>query len=266
MSMIRLETASQFAGLPLERVKAAAPSVFAEHASPKMSERYAFVSTAQMIEPLLAEGFVITHAVQRATRARNPMFTRHMLRMRQLDAKPLVGDVFPEVVLTNAHDGQSKWILHGGLFRLICLNGMVTSVVGSYMSVVHRGLAANLMEQAMEVVHATAGLKKTVKLMAKATLDDHHQALFANEAARIAYDESSFDPKLLLEVRRPEDRGDSVWKVFNRVQENVMRGGVNFQSRASGRQFSTRGLTHIGRTIEFNKQLWELAEKASLAA
>lgn len=263
MATVRYDSAADFSGVNLDRVKKAAPSVFAKNASPKMSERYAFISTAEMIKPLLDEGFIITMAMQRATRARDPMFTRHMLRLRQSDVKPVVGDVFPEIVLTNAHDGQSRYIMHGGLFRLACSNGMVTTIIGSDLSIVHRGVPANLIEQAQEVIEQTRQLKKIVQTMNRKEMTEQQMAVFANQAAALAYDEPNFEPKLLLEQRRAEDKGNSVWKVFNRVQENVMRGGITFQSRASGRQFSTRGLSHIGRTIDFNKELWQLAEKAA---
>jgi hypothetical protein len=85
---------------------------------------------------------------------------------------------------------------------------------------------------------------------------------FATKAAKIAYDQPlSFDPKLLLGEHRPGDVGSDVWRVFNRLQENIMRGGVRFESKASGREFATRGLTHIGRTIDVNTQLWNVAEE-----
>ena len=264
--MVRLEPAAQFSGLTLDQVRKSAPSIFAKHASPKMSERYAFIPTCDLIQPLLDKGFIITQAVQRATRARDPMYTRHMLRMRLDNCKPVVGDVFPEVVFTNSHDGQSKWQFHGGLFRLICSNGMVTGFAASFLSFVHRGLTEMIYAQAMEAVENSAKMKPVIKAMVKHQLTDHQMAVFAAEAAKIAYDEPmTFEPKLLLEARRVEDNGNTVWKVFNRIQENVTRGGVSFQSAASGRQFHTRGITHIGRTVDFNQRLWQLAE-AQLAA
>lgn len=258
--MVRLESASEFKGLSLEQVRKAAPSVFAKHPSPKMSDRYAFVPTVDLLEPLLEKGFIITHASQRATRARDPNYTRHMLRLRLAEVKPVVGDVFPEVVITNSHDGQSRHILNGGLFRLVCSNGMVTGFAASTVSFKHRGDAEALFAQSMEAVENSAKLKPVIKQMIKHEMTDQQIALFANAAAQIAYEEPSFEPKLLLEVRREQDAGNTLWKVFSRVQENVTRGGVHFVSRASGRAFTTRGITHIGRTVDFNQRLWQLAE------
>ena len=43
----------------------------------------------------------------------------------------------------------------------------------------------------------------------------------------------------LIEARRPEDLGHSLWTTFQRVQENVIRGGQPGRS-AQGRRMHTR--------------------------
>jgi hypothetical protein len=56
----------------------------------------------------------------------------------------------------------------------------------------------------------------------------------------------------LLTVRREEDNGDTAWQVYNRVQENVVRGieGV------------TRPLRGYDDHIRVNRLLWKGAETA----
>ena len=48
-------------------------------------------------------------------------FTKHMIRLRHRDQKTgaarRLGDVFPEVVLVNANDGSSSYVMSAGLFR-----------------------------------------------------------------------------------------------------------------------------------------------------
>lgn len=248
------------------------PSIFAKAPSPKMSERYAFVSTYDLIQPLL-KTFDVTSAVQRATRkdGRNPEFTRHMLRLRQKGIKPLAGGSLPEVIITNSHDGQSRISLQAGLFRLVCSNGLVIPYFpgsGGYANFVHLGDRSRIIDAANNVVELARSLEAPLRQMIAVKLTDRQQATFAKKAAVAAYGEDfdSFDPKLLLAVRREEDKDPTVWNVYNRVQENITRGGIAFVRPSSGRTFTTRGVTHIGRTLDFNAALWGIAAGYAKAA
>ena len=250
-------------GLTIAQLKVSVPSVFATRAATKMSDRYAFVPTIKVVEGLIKEGFRVVEAGQRSTSKRDPRYTRHMLRLRSPKAKPILGDTFPELLMTNSHDGQSRLFTGGGFFRLICTNGLVASMgPGTSLSSVHRGDAAVLVKEAMKVADSLPTLQGTVEKMTQKKLTEKERGSFAIAAAKSAYGESpSFDPQLLLAVRRTADEGSDVWSIFNRIQENIMQGGVSFESRATHRTFSTRGITHIGRSLEVNTTLWALAEK-----
>ena len=64
----------------------------------------------------------------------------------------------------------------------------------------------------------------------------------------------------LLEARRPEDQGDDLWRVFNRVQENMIKGGVVGRS-PTGRNTRTHGIRAMDNTVRVNQKLWEIAEE-----
>lgn len=256
--------------LTLESLRKTCPSIFAGNPSPKMSERYAFVSTAAILEPLLKAGYIITQADQRSVRrdGRNPLFTRHQVRLRKKGAKPVVGDAIPEVVIVNSHDGQSRFQIFGGLFRLLCLNGLVVGVAGlsdASGKLIHLGDPSKILDAVARVVKRSTEAVQLVGEMTKVKLGEKAQIKFAKKAAAIAYgdDDKRFDSKLLLAPRREVDKGDDVWTVYNRVQENIVRGGVRFVS-PTDRNLMTRGITHIGRSIEINTGLWDLAVAAAL--
>ena len=63
----------------------------------------------------------------------------------------------------------------------------------------------------------------------------------------------------VLNARRFEDRSDDLWTTFNRVQENLTRGGLHGRSR-SGRAMSTRPVTGIDQNVKLNRALWVLAD------
>ena len=67
-----------------------------------------------------------------------------------------------------------------------------------------------------------------------------------------------------LPVRRIDDRAPDLWTTFNRVQENVIRGGMRGQSvDANGRRQvrAVRAVTGIDQDVKLNRALWTLAEE-----
>lgn len=83
-------------------------------------------------------------------------------------------------------------------------------------------------------------------------------------------------PDSLNSPRRTDDKGDSLWKTFNRVQENATRGGIRYYRqddknggyrsgdpdvRHSFAKARTRQIKSIDRDIRLNQALWVLAER-----
>jgi len=72
------------------------------------------------------------------------------------------------------------------------------------------------------------------------------------------------DADTLLKARRTEDEGTDLWTTVNRVQENLIRGGVSDSHRdRRGRLRSVRALRGIDSKVGLNKGLWSLAERIS---
>lgn len=72
-------------------------------------------------------------------------------------------------------------------------------------------------------------------------------------------------PDQLLAPRRWEDAGNDLWKVFNRVQENVIAGGLSAIKRDENgrrvRRVSTRQVKGIDADVKLNRALWTLGGK-----
>ena len=64
----------------------------------------------------------------------------------------------------------------------------------------------------------------------------------------------------LVEARRFEDPYNSLWTSFQRIQENVIRGGQAGRN-AQGRRMQTRPVGSIDRGVSLNRALWMLAEE-----
>ena len=111
--------------LTREQLTELVPSAFANQQSPKVSNKYTFISTSTVLDDMSKLGWEPFSASQRKSRKdEDSMFTKHLIRLRNNNLSK-IGDSIPEVVLTNSHDGRNAFTLHAGLFRLVCSNGLV---------------------------------------------------------------------------------------------------------------------------------------------
>lgn len=70
-------------------------------------------------------------------------------------------------------------------------------------------------------------------------------------------------PDQFLAARRFDDRKNDLWTVFNRVQENTIKGGlrgVGQDANGHRRRTSTKEVKGIDGNINLNKALWKMAE------
>ena len=251
-------------GFSLDQLRTIAPSIFAEQPAAKVSDRYGFVPTVDVVEELGNRGLVPVFAGQTMSRDHdNRPFAKHLLRFRPQYAPTVVGQSVPEVVLMNSHDGSSGFKLWLGLFRMVCCNGMIISdsVLGQ-VSVSHRSNAAQIVgDQSIGFMGQIDHIEDRVRRVMDRVLSPLEQGQLADTAATIRWGNdrpAGLDHNNLLIARRFDDAGDTLWAVLNRIQENVVKGGVNLNRPR--RQSSTRVLRSVGDDARINAKLWEAAD------
>jgi len=189
-----------------------------------------------------------------------------MLRLRPTNQPMILGEAFPELVMVNGHAGQVKLQLYAGLFRLVCLNGLVTGTHTNTLVIKHSGDLEAILAEAQRVIKSAQQQAKAVEKWLHVVMTKNAMINFAKQAMVLAYGQDrsdAFDASKLLVARRDVDKAPDLWHVFNVVQENVMRGGIEYRT-ATDHAAQTRGFSNLPHTIEFNKGLWELAEKAAV--
>jgi hypothetical protein len=232
-----------------------------------MSERYAYIPTVKVVEALLAANFQIYEVAQtRPYKAENDPYVKHLLRFRYPMRKKEVGALVPELVLVNAHNGTAKYHLYAGLWRLICANGLMTGQTIASMVVAHRGAditTSNVLEGSYKIVHDEFPKVLTEQqAMSSTVLTLKKQRAFAEQALALRYQGTvpTIKPAELLNTRRAEDDGPSVWQVFNRIQENIMRGGWQTQAVGiMGRLTTVRPVERVDGLVRINRGLWDIA-------
>lgn len=252
--------------LSLQEVQHRAPAVFAEQAAETTGPRYVFISTRDIVTALMDAGFEPTYAAQASVRTVNAgsaAYARHMLRFQPVVQTLSFDDVLGEIVLINSHDGRSAYTLRAGLFRPVCLNGLLTSL-GDFglIHVSHRGnVVANVVEAAQRITRDFGRVGEAVEQMRSTMLTEGQQLDFAKDALQLRFPDHAEPPiqaQQLLEPRRMADAGDDVWRVLNRTQEHCLRGGLPGRT-AKGRAMHTRGIRAIRENVRLNSGLWNLA-------
>lgn len=281
-NQIYTKTARFDTGRPMteDELRRAAPSIFARSAHESRSDRFQPIPTIDVLRGLQAEGFFPVGAKQSGSRDSSKRdFTKHMIRMRRFDniESYKVGGTCCEVILKNANDGTSAYDLMAGLFRIQCLNSLVTQTATlDSAKVRHSGDALG------KVIEATYTVLESAQKALAAPADwsvipmprDAQLALAeAAHVLRFADAEGNVDtpiqPAQLLSVRRADDRANDLWTQFNVVQENVIRGGLRGRHAATrengvyipARRMSTREVQGIDQDIKLNKALWVLGER-----
>lgn len=267
--MAQLRTREPMTDAQLREV---APSVFATEPYHAVSDRYGYVPTVDVIRGMRSAGFEPFAAKQSRTKlVEKREHTKHQVRFRVPGTASMVdvGGVYPEIVMTNSHDGTSAYKLMAGMFRLVCSNGLVVS--DSQMesiSIRHgRNVVTEVAERSLLLAERVPETLETVKKWQTIELTQNEQGIYAEAAHAIRFADADgqidtpIRPGQLLRPRRYSDTNANLWDTFNRVQENVIKGGLQAYKPGAKRVTSTRAVTGISEDARLNRALWMLTQR-----
>lgn len=256
-------------GLTNDQICKAAPSVFAESGAAHTSERYTHIPTIHLVEALRQEGWFPVKATQSASRSDEKRgYAKHAIRFRSEDRKiAVVGEHVGEIVLVNSHDGASSYQLQGGLFRFVCSNGMVVADQAmAPVKVRHKGdVVGNVIDGVYELVEEMPRVLDRVQEFKSIPLDVEEQKVLSTVVRGIRWDEDApVAAEQLLRPRRSADTSNDLWTITNRLQENVIKGGLagwTHDQKGRPKRTTTREIRSVGEDIRLNKAIWALAEE-----
>ena len=259
-----------------------APYIFSkERTNPKVSGRYVFASTETIIDDLAKLGWgVVDCKQQRATKRGAGIRSFHMVAFQnpnifiteEGEGSSRV-ECYPRIILTNSHDGFNSFKFMVGMFRLVCSNGLVIATEKfADISIRHinytfeelRGVVAKAIEAVTAHVSIMNQMQETI-------LTEEQKAELATSALRIRTNNedlkvSEDDIEDILTPTRQEDEGDSLWNVFNVLQEKIIKGNYNMVSPTNGKTRKARAIKGVARDIEINQNLFRTALTYAQAA
>lgn len=255
--------------LSLDELRQKAPAAFTGSQAEHLSQQYHKVPTDHVLKMFAERGFLPVSAQQDKPMQRDPRYVRHAVVLRHQDLVQVEGQTVPQILLVNSHNGRTALTMRAGLYRFACANGLVIGGDAFLMRVRHGDGVYELINRYSDTILGKFARFQEIQERWEALELTERQARTFAEAARefrfgsVAAQNYALDS--ILEARREEDEGRTLWKVFNRAQENLTQGGLTGVG-ATGRRVKTRKLTEIGNDIRFNEQLWALGEQFAEAA
>lgn len=267
---MHMNSRSNFKALALTEatLRQQAPSIYASGPISGVSSRYTFVPTSQILSGLREQEWLPVEAEeQRIRKEARRGYQKHLIRLRRAEQMETLDEWNVELVLVNSHDTGCAYQLHAGIYRRICSNGLVLSE-GSFEAIRfrHAGLSPEQVVQAsFRLLEFVPKVGDLINRFQNRLLASDEQLALAQQAVLLRYPslaEAPVEPETLLHARRGDDTGLDLWTTVNRVQENLIRGGVSDARRdRRGRLRSVRALRGIDSKVNLNKGLWGLAEQ-----
>ena len=235
-----------------------------------LSKHYSFVPTSRVINDLRTMGWNPVDAVQvKARKQSTNGYQKHMITFENDSYKKENTTEYPQLLLTNSHDGGNAFTLSAGIFRLVCENGLVIKSEDYGTSrLVHKGYSFDSIQKLVNDFVATIDETLTrITAMKEVELTKEQQMEFAKAAALLRFTEKSYNEQNisdvvelddLLSVDRKEDAGDGLWEVYNRVQESIVQGSFHYIG-GNKKSRKARPIKNFKQSIDVNKKLSELA-------
>lgn len=263
-----------------------APAIQSSRASDKVSKRYTFISSTQVIEDMISLGWSATDAQQKRSKVSNP-YGQHKVEFRidkpitvsKSNGMGITDDViYPQVTFINSHDGKSSFKFYAGLFRLVCNNGLVVPVTiqgkkfAEGFKINHKDYNIDTLRDTMYkiVANIVESLEPISKMQTK-VLTEEQASLFASKALAIRNDIDrdkidefintvpEFTLESILRTNRREDEGLDLWKVLNVVQEKMIQGGFYKENYVTKKVRKAKRITDMAKVQTINTRLFEEA-------
>lgn len=251
-----------------EQMREAAPAVFTMTPSNEVSKHYTHIPTTKVIDDMELLGWGVVDVKEvKARKATTRGVQKHMVVFRNPDVviNGEDGDtVFPQILLTNSHDGKNAFTFTAGLFRMICENGLVISTT-QFEDVKMRHMGYTFEDLQVNIREMVGRLPLTVESMNKmkqVEMEEKSILEFAKKALTTRFNELQMkrikvDLKELVNPTRKEDVGNDVWSVFNVVQEKIIHGDFEYISGTKVRK--ARKVKNFKQDQKINKELFDLA-------
>ena len=250
----------------LNELKEIAPSIFTAKPSSDVSDKYSHIPTDRLIKDMEVLGWGVVDAKEVKAR-KNVGYQKHLVVFRNPDVV-INGQnddtVFPQILLTNSHDGKNAFTFTAGLFRMVCENGLVISTNEfEKVSIRHMGYDFDeLQKQINDMVEKLPLTVESMNKMIDTKLSQESIIEFAKDMLAVRFPEEelnriTIDMNEFVTPVRDEDKGDDLWSIFNVVQEKIIDG--DFEYIAGTKVRKARKIKNFKQDMDLNSKMFDVA-------
>lgn len=240
--------------ISLNSLRERVPAIFTKTPSPKVSDRYSFADSEYYLQKFIDADWTI-HSARQVSKSE---YAPHQVVLRNKDIAT-VGDLLPQLMFTNSHNGIKKMTVDTGIYRLVCSNGLVvpTSITQS-LSIKHLDLGDSTTDTIVNSFYEKVPIiMNNIDRMRNKILTNDEIDNFTYNALQIRFTNAvGININDVVKPLRIEDNSDDLWTVFNVVQEKLIRGGIQLPSKRR-----SRPINNFVNDNNINTKLWELAEQ-----
>lgn len=240
--------------ISLNSLRERVPAIFTKTPSPKVSDRYSFADSEYYLQKFIDADWTI-HSARQVSKSE---YAPHQVILRNNDIAT-VGDLLPQLIFTNSHNGIKKMTIDTGIYRLVCSNGLVvpTSITQS-LSIKHLDLGDSTTDTIVNSFYEKVPIiMNNIDRMRNKILTDDEIDNFTYNSLQIRFTNAvGININDVVKPLRIEDNSDDLWTVFNVVQEKLIRGGIQLPSKRH-----SRPINNFVNDNNINTKLWELAEQ-----
>ena len=232
-------------------------------ASQRINSKATMVESLDAVREFQRQGWNIAGAYEQRNK-QNRKVGSHFIRMEHPDFKVTNSkgkiDAVATMNIFNSTTGAKPMELDLGAYRQVCSNGMIAHTSYSNASVPHTEKGQySLQEILCDLGIRTQGVMEEFNKLKERNVSPQEAMYLATQAAEIRFGKGHrIDVSQLLNTVREEDKGDDVWTVFNRIQENLTQ-----PHRITDHLGNVmNGVSNIEEDTRINKELFELVAVA----
>jgi hypothetical protein len=271
-----------------------APSIFKTVPSPEVTDKYTHIPTEKVIDDMELLGWDVIDAKEVKARTKGTVgFQKHLVVFRNNDVvineleagvvrdktsptglrrsdgtfakNDSTNDVYPQILLTNSHDGKNAFTFTAGLFRMICENGLVIADKElNNIKMRHMGYTfEDLQVLISDIVKKLPLTVDAMNKMKEVELANEQVVQLAKDLLNIRVEGTDNTPSEnsefeVITTQRKEDEGNGLWEVFNVVQENIINGNFHYRTK-SGKDRQARIIKNFKQDMDMNKKMFSKA-------
>jgi hypothetical protein len=224
----------------------------------RIKQPSSYIDTLSIVQNLQQQGWKISGVCEQ--RGKNRKISNNYVQMEHPDFKMMNNNKvegISNICISNSCDGKKPLNLDFGMYRLVCSNGLIQRTPYIEHQIKHTPQGMERIPMIIQSVNsASQSVLERFNSLKTKYLNPSQLKELVNKSARLRFDDEVMDSSQLLTIYRDEDKGDDLWSVYNRIQENLIKS--NMLIDRDGRPLP--GVNNVKSDIILNQALFGLVE------